>query len=99
MKPLGVILAGGRALRMGGEDKGLLPYYGRPLIEHIVEIFRPQVDELLIVANRNISQYSKFSLNVIQDTGIHFQGPLFGILSAMHWTVTNIEYVSPARTT
>ncbi len=87
MKPLGVILAGGRAQRMGGVDKGLLtsPESGQTLIEQIIEILSPQVGELLVVANRNLPQYAKYCPHVIPDTQSAYQGPLYGILSAMQW--------------
>ncbi|MBP9662373.1 MAG: NTP transferase domain-containing protein, partial [Aeromonas sp.] len=48
-----VILAGGRATRMGGDDKGWVPLAGKPLIVHVLERLRPQVDEVLINANRS----------------------------------------------
>ena len=54
----GVILAGGRAERMGRRDKGLLPLAGEPLIAHGVRRLRPQVAELLISANRHQERYA-----------------------------------------
>ncbi len=41
----GVVLAGGRATRMGGIDKGLQALNGRPLWRHVAEALAPQVDE------------------------------------------------------
>ena len=49
----GLILAGGRATRMGGIDKGLVPFMGKPLIEHAIARLSPQVTTILINANRN----------------------------------------------
>jgi len=49
----GVVLAGGQGSRMGGVDKGLQPFRGRPMVAHAIERFAPQVDVLLINANRN----------------------------------------------
>ncbi len=46
----GVVLAGGRATRMGGIDKGLQALNGRPLWRHVAEALAPQVDELVILA-------------------------------------------------
>ena len=79
----GVILAGGQARRMGGVDKGLAPFAGRPLIEWVIEGLRPQVDRLLINANRNLDCYAGYGFPVIGDLEPGFQGPLAGIRSAM----------------
>lgn len=78
----GVVLAGGRASRMGGKDKGLVELAGRPLIEHVLERLRPQVGELLINANRNIVTYSAYA-RVVSDSISDFAGPLAGMLTAM----------------
>jgi len=61
----GLILAGGRAERMGGSDKGLLPLAGEPLIAHGIRRFRPQVAELLISANRHQDIYRTFGCRVV----------------------------------
>jgi len=80
----GVILAGGRAKRMGGQDKGLLNVNGQAMIELIIEKLSPQVNHLVINANRHIEQYKKLSYPVIcDDNSSDFHGPLAGILSAM----------------
>ena len=80
----GVILAGGRAERMGGRDKGLLPLAGEPLIAHGIRRLRPQVAELLISANRHQERYSAFGCRVISDApDSRFHGPLAGVLAAM----------------
>lgn len=50
----GVVLAGGRAERMGGHDKGLLPLAGAPLVARAIRRLRPQVVDVLISANRNL---------------------------------------------
>lgn len=89
----GVILAGGEARRMGGSDKGLVPVAGRPMVEHVLERLRPQVDAVLINANRNHDFYSRYGLPVIADALGGFQGPLAGMASAMGvvttpWLVT-----------
>ncbi|MBU1691062.1 MAG: molybdenum cofactor guanylyltransferase [Gammaproteobacteria bacterium] len=78
-----VILAGGQARRMGGIDKGLALLNGRPLAAWVLERIAPQVDELLISANRNLDQYRLFGHPVLPDTSPDFQGPLAGLLRAM----------------
>ncbi|HPE72061.1 MAG TPA: molybdenum cofactor guanylyltransferase MobA [Candidatus Competibacter sp.] len=80
----GLILAGGRAERMGGRDKGLLPLVGEPLIAHAIRRLRPQVAELLISANRHQVIYRTLGCRVVSDDpGLRFRGPLAGILAAM----------------
>lgn len=79
----GVILAGGRARRMGGTDKGLHPLAGRPMIEYVLDALRPQVDSLLINANRNRDAYARYGYPVISDETGDFPGPLAGMAAAM----------------
>ncbi|MHB0985737.1 MAG: molybdenum cofactor guanylyltransferase MobA [Sulfuricella sp.] len=83
LKISAVILAGGRARRMGGTDKGLALLNGRPLIAWVLERIAPQVDELFISANRNLDQYRLFGHPVLPDASPDFQGPLAGMLRAM----------------
>ncbi|MFN0318130.1 MAG: molybdenum cofactor guanylyltransferase MobA [Burkholderiales bacterium] len=83
MPVTGVILAGGRGTRIGGADKGLAEYDGRPLIEWMIERIRPQVDELLINANRNVDRYASYGLTVVGDLRDDYAGPLAGLQAAM----------------
>ncbi|MCK4864463.1 MAG: molybdenum cofactor guanylyltransferase [Gammaproteobacteria bacterium] len=92
----GVILAGGQAKRMAGQDKGLLNVNGRAMIEIIIERLSPQVNRLIINANRNVEQYRKFNYPVISDddsTGFH--GPLAGMLSALKTSTTQYILSAP----
>ena len=75
-----IILAGGRATRMGGADKGLIQLHNQPLIQHVISRLQPQVDEILISANREITHYESFGYKVLQDENQAFAGPLAGIL-------------------
>jgi len=89
----GVILAGGASRRMGGQDKGLIPFQGRPLVAWLVEAMHPQVAELIIVANRNQARYAEFGCKVISDLRPDYPGPLAGFeaaLTAAHhdWILT-----------
>lgn len=74
-----LILAGGRAERMGGADKGLLDCGGRPLIERVLQRITPCVDAVLISANRNVDLYRRYGHPVIEDATADFAGPLAGI--------------------
>ena len=91
----GVILAGGQGRRMGGQDKGLIPYHERPLIERIITLLKPQVDKLIINANRNIGQYQEYRYPVIEDTLTDFCGPLAGMLSSMKACDTDFILTCP----
>jgi len=90
----GVVLAGGRATRMGGEDKGLLRVAGRPMVEHVLRALRPQVSDLLINANRNLERYRDFGVTVVSDFIEGYCGPLAGMASAMK--VARTAYVLTA---
>lgn len=79
----GIILAGGQGRRMGGQDKGLVQLDGRPLYQHVLERLRPQVDIVMINANRNIDRYQLSGCRVIQDVFDDYPGPLAGIYSGL----------------
>ena len=78
-KITGLILAGGQGSRMGHVDKGLQPFRGKPMVAHVIERFAPQVDELLINANRNLDDYKRFGYRVVPDEIGGFAGPLAGL--------------------
>ena len=78
----GVLLAGGRARRFGGEDKGLLPVCGKPLAERTLARLRPQTAEILVSANRNVDKYAELG-RVVQDRHADFCGPLAGIYAGL----------------
>ena len=82
----GVVLAGGKASRMGGQDKGLMLLDGKPLWEHVADGLRPQVSNIVISANRNLDIYRQSGFPVIADTLSGFPGPLAGLLSVMQQT-------------
>jgi len=77
-KITGLILAGGRAQRMGGIDKGLIPFHQKPLIESTITKLKPQVGTMIINANRNITKYAVYGYPVILDETPDFSGPLAG---------------------
>jgi molybdopterin-guanine dinucleotide biosynthesis protein A len=79
----GLILAGGEGRRMGGADKGLLPYAGRPLVEHAIERLRPQVAGLMISANRNLDSYRAYGHPVLVDAAEERLGPLAGLQAGL----------------
>jgi molybdopterin-guanine dinucleotide biosynthesis protein A len=83
MSITGVILAGGKSRRMGGVDKGLLDFLGKPMVAHVIQRLAPQVDEVLINANREVERYKTFGYPVIEDDIAGFAGPLAGLHKGM----------------
>jgi molybdenum cofactor guanylyltransferase len=91
----GLILAGGRGVRMGGIDKGLQLFRGKPLVAHVVERLTPQVGALLISANRNADAYAHFGWPVIGDLTADFAGPLAGIQAGLAAVQTPFLVTAP----
>ena len=91
-----VVLAGGRARRMGGEDKGLIEVAGKPMVAHTVDALRPQTAEVIVNANRNASAYHTITgCRVIADTVGDFAGPLAGMASALEASATRFLLTAP----
>lgn len=84
----GLVLAGGRGLRMGGVDKGLQAFNGAPLAFHALERLRPQVGHVLINANRHHDTYSAWGVPVLADATRDFAGPLAGVLAGLQHCTT-----------
>ena len=82
-KITGVILAGGLGRRMGGIDKGLQELRGQTMVHRVIERLAPQVDELLINANRNVERYAAFGHRVVPDRIPDYAGPLAGLHAAL----------------
>ena len=80
----GLILAGGQGTRMGGADKGLVEFRGKPLIEYALTRLAPQVGRLVISANRNTERYAALGAPVVTDLMPDFPGPLAGLLAGLH---------------
>ncbi len=94
-----IILSGGRATRMDGVDKGLTLLQQKPLIQHVIARLKPQVEEILINANREIAQYQAFGYPVLQDENADFLGPLagfsLGLQHAKHGYLLTVPCDSP----
>lgn len=83
--PPAIILAGGRATRMGGGDKCLLDLDGRPILARIVDRLAPQCGPLALNANGDPARFAAFGLPVVADSLPDHPGPLAGILAGMDW--------------
>lgn len=77
-----VVLAGGRARRFGGRDKGLIPLNGRPLVAWVLQRLEGQVQDLVLSANRNLAEYAALGHPVAADAIPGQAGPLAGIYTA-----------------
>jgi molybdopterin-guanine dinucleotide biosynthesis protein A len=84
-EPLGVILAGGQATRMGGGDKGLLPLGDGTILSQVIARLEPQVGALALNANGDAGRFAALGLPVISDSIEGFAGPLSGLLAGMDW--------------
>lgn len=93
MTPPGVIVAGGLARRMGG-GKPLRLLAGRPILEHVISRFLPQVSALALNANDPPERFAQFALPVIGDSVGGWVGPLAGILAAMDWAGDSADVVT-----
>lgn len=91
----GLILAGGRGMRMGGVDKGLRPFRGAPMALHVVMRLSPQVGTLMINANQNIGPYEGFGLPVWPDELTGFEGPLAGVQTGLLHCETDYMVTAP----
>ncbi len=90
-----VILAGGKAKRMQGTDKGLITLKGKPMITYVINALNTQLDEIFINANRNKQQYQELGYPVISDLTDDYLGPLAGILSGLKATKKEFLLVVP----
>lgn len=95
----GVVLAGGRGLRMNGVDKGLIERDGRSLAERQLESLRAQAQALLVSANRNLDRYRALGVPVVSDAHPEdFPGPLAGMLAALRTARTTWVACLPCDT-
>jgi molybdopterin-guanine dinucleotide biosynthesis protein A len=84
-RPAGVILAGGRATRMGGGDKGLRAVAGARLLDRVIARLGPQCAALALNANGDPTRFAEFGLPVLPDSVADHPGPLAGVLAGLDW--------------
>ncbi len=68
---------------MGSVDKGLVPFGTQPMVQHVLERLRPQVQTIMINANQNLSTYAGFGHLVWGDAMPDFAGPLAGLQTGL----------------
>jgi molybdopterin-guanine dinucleotide biosynthesis protein A len=91
--PLGVVLAGGLARRMGGGDKARLRIAGHTILERVLARLRPQCSALILNANGEPRRFSDTGLPIIADSVPDFAGPLAGILAGLDWAAAHATKV------
>jgi len=90
----GLILAGGKATRMGNRDKALVTLQGETLLSRAITRLRPQVGRLLLNANGDPERFAAYGLPVVADSiGDHW-GPLAGILAGLTYLAENRPEIS-----
>lgn len=93
-----IILAGGQGSRMGGDDKGLVNWHGKTLVEHVIDRISPQASSLLISCNRNSDDYARLSDNICSDHLPDYQGPLAGVQAALTIVETQLSLICACDT-
>jgi molybdopterin-guanine dinucleotide biosynthesis protein A len=92
--PLGLVLAGGLARRMGGGDKTRIRIGGKTILERVLARFKPQCTAVILNANGDPARFADTGLPVVSDTVPGFAGPLAGILAGLDWTATHAPAIT-----
>lgn len=86
---VGVLLAGGKARRMGGGDKCLRRLGPETLLARVVARVRGQVGPLILNAGGDPARFAAHGLPVVEDVIAGFAGPLAGVLTGLEWAAAN----------
>jgi molybdopterin-guanine dinucleotide biosynthesis protein A len=87
--PVVVILAGGRATRMGGGDKALRPFAGGTLLDQVLDRLGGHRGPIVLNANGDPARFARFHLPVVPDPLPDQPGPLAGVLAGMEWAAAH----------
>lgn len=95
-----VLLAGGRATRLGGVEKCLIDLKGETLLARQIRVLAPQAQRLVLSANGDPERFRDYGLPVIADAGPDvagpdFAGPLAGLLAGMEWAREHRPEIAP----
>jgi molybdenum cofactor guanylyltransferase len=88
-KPLGLVLAGGLARRMGGGDKARIEIGGETILTRVLARLTPQCKAVILNANGDPARFADTGLPVVPDSVPDFAGPLAGILAALDWAAAH----------
>jgi molybdenum cofactor guanylyltransferase len=92
--PVGVVLAGGLAQRMGGGDKARIRIGGKTILERVLARLGPQCQGVILNANGDPARFADTSLPVVPDSVPDFAGPLAGILAGLDWAAARAPEVA-----
>jgi molybdopterin-guanine dinucleotide biosynthesis protein A len=90
-----IIVACRRATGLGGVAKGLVLFQQKPLITHVIARLIPQVDEIIINANREVETYKASGYQVLQDEIADFAGPLAGMQLGLKYASSDYVLTAP----
>lgn len=94
-----VVLAGGLARRMEGQDKGLIKLAGVPMVQYALNTVVASVDQCVVNANRNTELYEALATplgaTVIADKLEGHLGPLAGLSAAIEALDTDYVFMCP----
>lgn len=90
---LGVILAGGRAQRLGGGDKAMRQVGGQTVMARLIGRIAPQVTRLVLNANDDPTRFAALGLPVVADDLADRPGPLAGVLAGLDWAAQHAPEV------
>lgn len=93
-----IVLAGGKSTRMSGQDKGLVPLHGKPMIQWVIDAIEEKVSTIIISANQNKKSYGEFGYAVVPDLIENFQGPLAGMAAGLNQVKTKYALILPVDT-
>ena len=93
-KPLGLVLAGGLARRMGGGDKARIRVGYMTILERVLARLKPQCKAIILNANGDPARFADIGLPVVADSVPDFAGPLAGILAGLDWAAAHAPDVT-----
>lgn len=80
---------------MGGVDKGLVEIAGEPMVRHVARVLAPQVDRLLLNANRSQLEYEARGFEIVEDHLSDYAGPLAGMQAGLEAAQTELVLFAP----
>ncbi|MCB5162164.1 molybdenum cofactor guanylyltransferase [Marinomonas algarum] len=93
------VLAGGKAERMSGHDKGLLLFQHTPMAQWVAQALLATAGYVFINANRNIDDYAELGFHVIKDDPEYQdKGPLSGLVACLTYAQTSHLMIAPCDT-
>ena len=94
---LAIVLCGGKGRRFGTAAKPLADLHGKPLVAHVIDRLKPQVDDIVLSCAQPNPAYEHLGYRVVLDTTPN-EGPLGGIVSALDVIAPAWVLTTPADT-